>query len=123
MPKDELRGYTTGAAVTALTVTKGTPPERFTGTYIGFIEGALGKGKDMLLFKLSSPIIVGTAGLKPAGVTVNWIEHIAHALLKVVDVLMCLAFGKILAIGDPQEVMRSPEVIEVYLGSTFDAAS
>jgi ABC-type branched-subunit amino acid transport system ATPase component len=26
----------------------------------------------------------------------------------------------VLAIGDPQEVMRSPEVIEVYLGSTFD---
>ncbi len=25
-----------------------------------------------------------------------------------------------LAIGDPQTVMRSPEVVEVYLGSTFD---
>jgi len=38
----------------------------------------------------------------------------------VVDDLMCLAFGRILAHGDPQTVMRSPEVIEVYLGSTFD---
>ena len=43
-----------------------------------------------------------------------------HALLAVVDQLMCLAFGKILAIGDPHEVMASPEVVEVYLGSTFD---
>ena len=59
-------------------------------------------------------------GLRDSGVTVIWIEHIVHALLAVVDQLMCLAFGKILAIGDPHEVMRSPEVIEVYLGSTFD---
>lgn len=66
------------------------------------------------------PLIEMIRGLRDSGVTVIWIEHIVHALLAVVDELMCLAFGKILAIGDPQEVMRSPEVIEVYLGSTFD---
>jgi branched-chain amino acid transport system ATP-binding protein len=66
------------------------------------------------------PLIEMVKGLRTAGVTVVWIEHIVHALLAVVDQLMCMAFGKILAIGDPQEVMRSPEVIEVYLGSTFD---
>ena len=54
------------------------------------------------------------------GISIIWIEHIVHALTAVVDQLMCLAFGKVLAIGDPHEVMRSPEVIEVYLGSTFD---
>jgi branched-chain amino acid transport system ATP-binding protein len=66
------------------------------------------------------PLIEMIRGLRDSGVTVVWIEHIVHALLAVVDQLMCLAFGKILAIGDPHEVMRSPEVIEVYLGSTFD---
>jgi len=66
------------------------------------------------------PLIELIRGLKDSGVTVIWIEHIVHALLAVVDELMCLAFGKVLAIGDPHEVMRSPEVIEVYLGSTFD---
>ena len=66
------------------------------------------------------PLIEMIKGLKDAGVTVIWIEHIVHALLAVVDELMCLAFGRILAIGDPHEVMASPEVIEVYLGSTFD---
>ena len=66
------------------------------------------------------PLIEMIRGLRDSGVTVIWIEHIVHALLAVVDDLMCLAFGKILAIGDPHEVMRSPEVIEVYLGSTFD---
>lgn len=66
------------------------------------------------------PLIEMIKGLRDSGVTVIWIEHIVHALMAVVDELMCLAFGKILAIGDPQEVMRSPEVVEVYLGSTFD---
>ena len=66
------------------------------------------------------PLIDLIKSLRASGVTVIWIEHIVHALLEVVDNLMCLAFGQILAMGDPQEVMRSPEVIEVYLGSTFD---
>lgn len=66
------------------------------------------------------PLIEMIRGLKDSGVTVIWIEHIVHALLAVVDELMCLAFGRILAIGEPREVMASPEVIEVYLGSTFD---
>jgi branched-chain amino acid transport system ATP-binding protein len=66
------------------------------------------------------PLIEMIRGLRDSGVTVIWIEHIVHALLAVVDELMCLAFGKILAIGDPREVMASREVIEVYLGSTFD---
>ncbi len=66
------------------------------------------------------PLIDMIRGLRDSGVTVIWIEHIVHALLAVVDELMCLAFGRILAAGDPQQVMRSPEVIEVYLGSTFE---
>lgn len=66
------------------------------------------------------PLIELIRGLRDSGVTVVWIEHIVHALTAVVDELMCLALGRVLAIGDPHEVMRSPEVIEVYLGSTFD---
>ncbi len=65
------------------------------------------------------PLIEMVRGLRDSGVTVIWIEHIVHALLAVVDELMCLASGKVLAIGAPQQVMHSPEVIEVYLGSTF----
>jgi branched-chain amino acid transport system ATP-binding protein len=66
------------------------------------------------------PLIELVRSLRDSGVTVVWIEHIVHALMAVVDDLMCLAFGKVLAIGDPHEVMRSPEVVEVYLGSTFE---
>lgn len=68
VPVSEARGWTGGESVTGLTVAKGTTPEGFTGTYIGFIADALGKGRDLLLFRLSNPTIDGTNGLKPAGV-------------------------------------------------------
>jgi branched-chain amino acid transport system ATP-binding protein len=66
------------------------------------------------------PLIELIRSLRDRGVTVIWIEHIVHALTAVVDELMCLAFGRALAIGPPHEVMRSREVVEVYLGSTFE---
>lgn len=66
------------------------------------------------------PLIELIRGLRDSGVTVIWIEHIVHALLAVVDDLMCLAFGKVLAQGDPHAVMADPIVIETYLGSTLD---
>lgn len=58
--------------------------------------------------------------LREAGLAVVWIEHIVHALVQVVDRLMCLALGEVVAMGDPGEVIRDPRVVEVYLGSTPD---
>ncbi len=52
--------------VTGLTVTKGTTPEGFTGKYIGNIENALGKGRNMLLFRMSGAGI--DSGARPAGI-------------------------------------------------------
>ena len=57
------------------------------------------------------------ARLRDSGMAIIWIEHIVHALLQVVDRLMCLAMGDVVATGDPRTVMSSPEVTEVYLGS------
>ncbi|MFD7309330.1 ABC transporter ATP-binding protein [Promicromonospora sp. NPDC059942] len=59
--------------------------------------------------------------LRDDGVAVVWIEHVLHALLDVVDRLLCLAAGEVIAQGDPHEVIRSPRVVEVYLGSTVDS--
>lgn len=65
----EVEALSAGTAVTGLSVTKGTTPDEFTGTYVGFIDNALGKDKDLLLFRLSSPVIDGTpTGLKGAGI-------------------------------------------------------
>jgi branched-chain amino acid transport system ATP-binding protein len=67
------------------------------------------------------PAVVETVQqLLAEGVTVIWIEHIVHALVAVVDRLICLANGRLLADGPPREVLASAEVVDVYLGSTFD---
>lgn len=66
------------------------------------------------------PLIEMLNGLKASGISMVWIEHIVHALVEVVDDLMCLAGGEILAQGSPRDVMTHPRVVEVYLGSTFD---
>lgn len=56
--------------------------------------------------------------LQADGLTVVWIEHILHALLRVVTRLVCMAEGRVLAQGDPRDVMAHPEVQRAYLGSS-----
>lgn len=55
--------------------------------------------------------------IRASGVTIVWIEHIVHALLRVVDRMMAIDYGRKLIEGDPQEVMNSDAVKSVYLGS------
>lgn len=50
------------------------------------------------------------------GVTIIWIEHVLHALTSVVERLLVLDFGKVIGLGDPDEIMNSREVKEIYLG-------
>ncbi len=51
-----------------------------------------------------------------SGVSIIWIEHVVHALLAVVDRLVVINFGKKIAEGDPEQIMKSSEVQEIYLG-------
>ncbi len=51
------------------------------------------------------------------GVTIIWVEHIMGVLMRVVDRVMVLDHGEIIAEGRPQEVATNAKVIEVYLGS------
>jgi branched-chain amino acid transport system ATP-binding protein len=61
-------------------------------------------------------LIATIKDIRVAGTTIVWIEHIVHALTAVVDRLVVLNFGRKIAEGDPRQVMRSPEVAEIYLG-------
>jgi branched-chain amino acid transport system ATP-binding protein len=65
--------------------------------------------------------LVGTVlELRDGRLTLVWIEHVVHALTQVVDRLLCLTYGRVLADGEPGQVLRSPEVQEVYLGTLPD---
>ena len=55
-----------------------------------------------------------------SGVTIVWIEHIVQALLAVVDHLMVIDFGRIVAQGEPRAVMADPLVQEIYMGISVD---
>ncbi len=54
--------------------------------------------------------------IRATGVSIVWIEHIVHALLRVVDRMVAVDAGRKLIEGDPHEVMSSSEVRAVYLG-------
>jgi branched-chain amino acid transport system ATP-binding protein len=50
------------------------------------------------------------------GVTIVWIEHVLHALTSVVGRLLVLDFGRVIAMGAPDEVMARRNVQEIYMG-------
>jgi branched-chain amino acid transport system ATP-binding protein len=56
-----------------------------------------------------------------SGVTIVWIEHIVHALLRVVDRIVAMDAGRKLIEGEPAAVMASDEVRSVYLGDDLSA--
>ncbi|MEL6503727.1 MAG: ABC transporter ATP-binding protein [Pseudomonadota bacterium] len=61
--------------------------------------------------------LIGTIkDIHAQGTTIIWIEHVLHALTSVVERLLVLDFGKVIAIGEPDQIMASKEVQEIYLG-------
>jgi branched-chain amino acid transport system ATP-binding protein len=59
--------------------------------------------------------------VRASGVSIIWIEHVVHALIAAVDRLVVLHGGALIADGDPAEVIRRPQVAEIYLGIAADA--
>jgi branched-chain amino acid transport system ATP-binding protein len=59
--------------------------------------------------------------LRQTGLSIIWIEHVVHALLAAIDRLVVLHGGALIAEGDPQTVIRSPAVADIYLGIAADA--
>jgi len=55
-----------------------------------------------------------------SGVSIIWIEHIVHALISAVGRLVVLHGGVLIAEGVPAEVIRRPQVAEIYMGIEAD---
>jgi branched-chain amino acid transport system ATP-binding protein len=61
-------------------------------------------------------LVATITSIRADGVSIVWIEHIVHALLRVVDRILAIDAGRKLIEGDPHTVMASNEVRSVYLG-------
>jgi branched-chain amino acid transport system ATP-binding protein len=50
------------------------------------------------------------------GVSIIWVEHVLRVLMKNVERVVVMNFGKKIADGTPYDVSRNPEVIKSYIG-------
>ena len=66
-------------------------------------------------------LVATIKALRDEGISIIWIEHVVHALLAVVDRLVVLDRGSLIANGEPASVIRSSEVAEIYMGIPVDA--
>ena len=59
--------------------------------------------------------------IRARGVAILFVEHLIRAVLELSDRVVVLNEGEVIAAGSPQEAMRAPRVIEVYLGKAHVA--
>ncbi len=60
---------------------------------------------------------------KDLGITVIMVEHDMALVNQVSDRVMALNYGKVLAMGTPQQVQSHPEVVKAYLGGEVEGAA
>jgi len=90
---------------------------------------ALGTGPKVLLLDEigagltdaeSDELVAIIRELRASGIAIVWIEHILHVLLQVVERLVCMDAGRVIADDVPEVALAHPGVIEAYLGRSVD---
>jgi branched-chain amino acid transport system ATP-binding protein len=62
------------------------------------------------------------AELPARGITVIWVEHVLHAIMKTASRIMVLNRGEVIADGAPAAIARDPAVVKAYLGEEMHLA-
>jgi branched-chain amino acid transport system permease protein len=57
--------------------------------------------------------------IRNTGVTIIAIEHNMQAIMSLSDRIIVIDSGRVIAEGDPQQVVRNRKVTEAYLGEDF----
>ena len=54
--------------------------------------------------------------VRDSGVTIIIVEHIMQVIMNLCDRILCISYGRELALGTPEAVGNNPAVVEAYLG-------
>ncbi len=60
--------------------------------------------------------------IRDRGATIVFVEHVMHAVMALTDRIAVLNHGKLIAQGEPREVMKNSDVVRAYLGASEDSS-
>lgn len=114
--------------------------DRLSHEYAGVLSGGQRKLLEMARALMTRPTMVlldePMAGVNPAltqsllqhitdlrdgGMTVLFVEHDMDVVMGTSDWVVCMAYGKVVAEGTPEEICRNHAVIDAYLGTRHGA--